>query len=267
MTEQNHIPKLLDGAEPIYMQGNNVGILCLHGLAATPSEMRWYAEHLNQQGYTAYAPRLAGHGADYRDLQRITWHDWYLSALDGYHVLSQHCDQVFVSGLSMGGLLALLIGAHYPVAGIIAMGVPIKQITNRPRWFINLYKRFQPFQNHADKSDFPRQLRDEQLRRNEPNLGRVRYDTWAVQVALELTTMIELVRDNAQNIQQPTCLIYSKSDKTVSYDHLDAMQNLLAHTPIDTHTLEHSGHIMTQDSECATVFDIATAFIREKITH
>src|SRR6478735_3745211 len=41
--------------------GNNVGVLLIHGLCGTPSEMRYVANCLARQGYTVLCPQLAGH--------------------------------------------------------------------------------------------------------------------------------------------------------------------------------------------------------------
>ena len=53
--------------------GGDVGCLVLHGFTATPSEVRWLAEHLAGQGHTVYAPRLAGHGTTPEALARTRW--------------------------------------------------------------------------------------------------------------------------------------------------------------------------------------------------
>lgn len=262
MSEKQDIPSLLPGATPIFKRGNGVGCLCLHGLTASPAEQSWLGEHLANQGYTVYLPRLAGHGADYRDLQHLTWRDWYLSAVDGYHVLSAQCEQVFVTGLSMGGLLSLLLAASYPIDGLVVMGTPILPVTNRPHWIINLVKHLQPYQYFPDKSEFPRRLRQAQIERGERNLGRVRYDLWATQSIVELNNLIEIVHHHSHQITSPTCLIYSKLDKTVPYSHMQQLMGLLAQTSVETHTLEHSGHIMTQDTEQEAVFGLVTDFIQ-----
>src|SRR4030095_16396304 len=97
--------QIMPGAEPYFHRGGKVGCLCLHGFTASPAEVKWFAQHLAAEGYTVYAPRLAGHGTRPQDLARTRWTDWYASASDGYHLLRQQCEKVFVCGMSMGGLL------------------------------------------------------------------------------------------------------------------------------------------------------------------
>jgi len=44
------------------------GVLLVHGLMAAPEEVREWAEYLCAQGYSVYAPRMAGHGTSSADL-------------------------------------------------------------------------------------------------------------------------------------------------------------------------------------------------------
>ena len=63
----------------------------------------------------------------------MKWQDWLLSVEDGYHMLRDSYENVFVMGLSMGSILSLTLASEYPVsgvvlgvvlAGVIALGLP-----------------------------------------------------------------------------------------------------------------------------------------------
>ena len=62
--------------------------------------------------------------------------DWLTSVEDGFHLLSGHCEQVFLMGLSMGGVLSLIQAARLPVDGVVAMSTPyyfpVKWVTGQP---------------------------------------------------------------------------------------------------------------------------------------
>ena len=114
-------PKLANGG---------IGVLLIHGLLASPAELRGYGEHLVQQGYTVMGVRLKGHGSSPYALRDQTWEDWYGSVLRGFKILKAHCKHIFVSGFSTGGALALkLASEQYPeIIGVCAVAVPIKFI-------------------------------------------------------------------------------------------------------------------------------------------
>src|SRR4051812_13660433 len=115
----------MPGAEPFFFPGGRIGCLCLHGLSAAPQEMYWFGKHLHQCGATVYGPRLHGHGVTRDYFRHTRWQDWYLSALDGYHLLRSQCDQVFVLGLSMGALISLRLAASEQIAGVVALAAPL----------------------------------------------------------------------------------------------------------------------------------------------
>ena len=116
-----YIPTIIPGGKLSELRAGPVGCLCLHGVSASPDEMRWFGEHLHSQGITVFAPRAVGHGVHQSHMRTTRWQDWYLSALDGYHLLRKECNQIYVAGLSKGGLLALLVAANEYVDGVIVM--------------------------------------------------------------------------------------------------------------------------------------------------
>jgi esterase/lipase len=116
--------------DPPDSKDNGIGVLLIHGLLASPAELRGYGEHLVKQGYTVMGVRLKGHGSSPYALQNQTWEDWYQSVLRGYKILKAHCKQIFVTGFSTGGALALkLASEHFPeIIGISVVALPIKFI-------------------------------------------------------------------------------------------------------------------------------------------
>jgi len=259
----NHFPTLLPGAEPLFYRGSTIGCLLLHGLTAAPYEVAWMGQHLAAQGLTVCVPRLAGHGADFRLLQRTRWQDWYLSALDGYHLLKTQCDTIFVAGLSTGGLLTLALSAHVAVDGLIVMAAPVSIPQSERTLALARWLKFaRPFIDLPDTTDFPQRLRAEQARRGEPERGRVRYDRWATRALQEFHALMSAAEISLPKITAPALLIYSEADQTVPFFNQERVANQLGSKIIEKHTLKNSGHILTQDMERETVFDLAADFIQ-----
>ena len=81
-------------------------------------------EALHQQGYTCLGVRLAGHATRPEDMIRAHWTDWTASVEDGYQILCGLSSNIFLVGLSMGGILSLLMSTKLNVKGVIAMSTP-----------------------------------------------------------------------------------------------------------------------------------------------
>ncbi|NWF69512.1 MAG: alpha/beta fold hydrolase [Chloroflexi bacterium] len=262
MTHQ--LPQITPGAEPFFYKAeSSAACLCLHGFTAAPDEMRWFGHALAQQGISTYGPRHAGHGVDYHDLARMRWQDWYLGALDAYHLLRQQYAQVFVAGLSMGGLLSLMVAATVPVAGVVVMAAPF--VVNDWKLEATHWLKFAlPFSKQPDISDLPQRIRQEQARRGMPVVGRVRYDDWSTAAAAELHTVMLRAADCLPHVSAPVLTIYSQGDQTVPPKNAAFLQAHIGSKILEQHVLQKSDHVLTQDSECDTVFALAAAFVRRQ---
>jgi carboxylesterase len=250
----------MPGAEPFFHRGGSTGCLCLHGFSASPAEVRWLCLHLAQQGLTVYSPRLAGHGTHYRDLSRMRWSDWYHTALDGYHILRQQCEQVFVAGLSMGGMLALLLGASVPLDGLAVLAAPV--VFRRRRMAAARYfKYIVPYTKQPDRSRLPALICEEQARRGEPVLGRVRYDAWSTGAVGELYTLAQVVRSRLPQVTAPLLLVYSEADQTVPIENAAIIAREVCSQIVEQHLLRNSEHILTQHVEREQVFALVADFI------
>ena len=251
----------MPGAEPFFYRGGATGVLCIHGFTANPSEMRWLGQHLAVQGHTVYGVRLAGHGTHPHDLARTRWRDWYASAHDGLHLLRGACERVVVVGHSMGGLLALLLAAQcdgVDALSVLASPIRFPAKLDHTRWLRYVH----PFTDQPDTSPLQAIIREEQARRGEPVVGRVRYNQWSTFAVYELVELARQVDAFLPFVTQPLQLIYSRKDATVPLDHADHIARRVGSRHVERCTLEASGHILPQDCERETVFDQVAMFVQ-----
>ena len=93
---------LLSGADPIFIEGNEIGFLFVHGFTATPYEGKELSEWLyKQSGITISIPLLPGHGTRPADLKGVSWIDWYKHIKEKYYDLKKRCERIIVCGQSM----------------------------------------------------------------------------------------------------------------------------------------------------------------------
>ncbi|MBE2193146.1 MAG: alpha/beta fold hydrolase [Anaerolinea sp.] len=260
------LPQILPGAEPVYFPGGKVGCLVLHGVTASPQEVYWLAEYLSQQGYTVCLPRHFGHGlVDRHTIKRARWQDWYLSALDAYHLLRRNCDQVFVMGLSMGGLISLLLASALPVDGVAALAAPLF-INAKNQWLAHILRHFGVRVAKFDQSVDPvdQRIREMQRDRGEPETGRVAYYEHTASGVAELFLLQKVVMQHLGAVTAPALLIYSEKDSAVPFGNLSLLErNLSRSRAITTLPLKQSDHIITNDLEHQQVFEAVGAFVKQ----
>ena len=64
---------ILPGAEPFLMKGGSRGVLLIHGITGSPSEMKLLGEFLAEQGFSVLGVRLCGHGTSAGELKNTNW--------------------------------------------------------------------------------------------------------------------------------------------------------------------------------------------------
>ena len=153
-------------------EGGPRGVLLIHGLTGTPAEMRLLGKGLHRAGYTVHGMQLAGHCGTEDDLLATDWHDWYASVGRAADALAQRCTHVFVAGLSMGALLALLLAADRPgqVHGVGVLGATFRYDgwsippLGRLSFLLPLAKRLGIGRHRSFMERPPYGLRDERIR-------------------------------------------------------------------------------------------------------
>jgi esterase/lipase len=115
---------------PFYLESDrsNIGVLLAHGYLASPQQIRPLAEFLHERGYSVYGLRLPAHGTSPGHLAEADWRRWLEAMQHGYSVLRRSCSQVVVGGVSLGGVLAMLLAASDNIKpqAVFAINPPMK---------------------------------------------------------------------------------------------------------------------------------------------
>jgi carboxylesterase len=102
-----------------------IGCLIIHGFGGSIREVKPFKEALELNGYITKCPPLKGHTGIKADLKFVTYQDWVTSAEEELICLKNECDQVFIAGFSMGGLIGIRLALKYKVDGLITINTPI----------------------------------------------------------------------------------------------------------------------------------------------
>jgi len=121
-----------------YLEGSsNRGVLLVHGLTGSPAEMRFIGKQLHRQGFTVYAPALAGHCRDETALKMTRYEDWVGSLREALSHFRHQVSTVHAAGICVGGALALYLAYLEPQAvAKVAIYAPALDYDgwNQPKW-------------------------------------------------------------------------------------------------------------------------------------
>ena len=246
-------------AEPFLFLGDPSKPACLliHGFTGTPKEMRWMGEYLNQQGYTCLGIRLAGHATHPEDMIRSRYTDWIASVESGYHLLRGITENIFLAGLSMGGLLALLLSASLQVRGVIAMSTPSRLPQDYPIWFLRAVSKA---------------IKYSPKRKGEPGSGwfdktayqeQISYPQNPIRSGAELKELIIEMNAALSKVTVPVLLMHSKDDTYVLPENMERIYSALVNARDKTKLyITGSGHVLTRDAAREQVFQSTLEFIQ-----
>lgn len=194
--------------------GNGFGVLLIHGLLASPAELRDYGRHLAEQGYTVLGVRLKGHGTSPFALRDTSYEQWFDSVRRGFNILKSHCARLCLVGFSTGGALALKLAVeqHPEILGVVAISVPVKFVNpafmlvpllhnanTLVRW-LSSYEGVKPFID------------------NTPEHPDINYCSTPIRALYELRRLIQALEALLPDVATPTLLLYADRDPVVATD-------------------------------------------------
>ncbi len=254
MSEQNQllVNPHLDGKSFLWEAGT-VGVLLLHGLTATTTEVRLLGQDLLANGYTVMAPLLPGHGTTPEDLNEQKWEDWAWEAEKSLQHLLTICDRVFVAGESMGGALALYLAIRFPeIAGVICYA-PAVQLRMTAVQLVQL-RAFAPF-----KESMPKE-------KDGHNPYWQGYDVHSLKAVETLVALGSFVRHNLDKIEQPVLVVQGRNDETVAVDVGETILEGVSSTSKQLVWMEHSAHVVLLEDEREQIFTLTREFLAEVST-
>jgi carboxylesterase len=240
--------------EAFFWEGGPVGVLLMHGFTATTAEVRLLGRFLHEHGFTVAGPLLPGHGTTPQDCNRFQWKDWAAAAESAYRQLTSRCDNVFIGGESLGGLLALYLASGHPQAAGVLTYAPALKITNVLAPIVA--PLLAPFIRYAPKSS------------PEPSISDDRWQGYPVnpsRAVIQLFRLQRVVRRRLPAIRQPILILQGRLDKTVHPGVPETIYRAVQSKVKEIHWLEQSHHCVIIDGEWEQAARLTLDFIGQVV--
>lgn len=214
-------------------------------------------EYLHEKGFTCLGIRLTGHATVPEDMIRSNWTDWTASVEEGYCLLKSFTDTIFLVGLSMGGVLSLLLSTQLDVKGVVAMSTPYKLPDDRRLRHIDWIAKMIPYMPKSNEEPGSSWFDKEAWK------GHVSYPENPVRSIGQLNQLLGEMRTALPKIDVPVLLIHSRDDKYVLPENMELIYADLVSTTDKTKIfVTGSGHVVTRDAARHQVFESALEFLR-----
>jgi carboxylesterase len=219
-----------------------VGILLLHGFTGNPFGLRPLAESLAARGHTVVCPLLPGHGTKWEDLGTIAWQDWLTEAERALDDVERRCPEgLVVTGVSMGGALALLLAARHPgrIRGVAVVNAYVRD----PRLAVFPVARLLIRSVKGIGNDISKPGGDERPYERIPARG-----LW------ELSKFLKVVHKELPNVRTPLLVLNSSQDHVVPKGNSRYVLSRAASPSKELVELPSSFHVAWLDHDAELIF-------------
>ncbi|MEQ8201836.1 MAG: alpha/beta fold hydrolase [Syntrophomonadaceae bacterium] len=227
----------------------------IHGFTASPSEVYSVARIVYAEtGMTVSGPLLPGHGCSPQEMNQTRWEDWYGRVEQEIGYLKKKNRQVYITGLSMGGLLALHAASETEeIDGVIIINTPIYTTSSRLMSLAPLLRYFKPY--------YPKKLDGDldQLARQ----GRFAYDVMPLKALRSMHALRDKVIKELPGLELPILLMQSRWDETVDPRSARFIKEKAQRAEVRLVELENSGHIATMGPDTGLIADQIIDFVNQ----
>jgi len=248
-------------------------VLLFHGLTGSPFELKKYGQFLYNNGYDVFAECLPGHGEKFEEIYTVKYQDWLDFSYSAFEKLKSEYEEVFVSGLCLGAVLALAVGIKFQneVAGIISLSTTLYLDGWRLPWYkcfmpvalstiLKFYYNYPECEPHGIKNLKTRSAVKKLLMK-----GDVGMDNFPMTGFKELLDLSAVIRKNLNKVVSPILIIHSKEDDLTSLKSAETVYKKISSEDKEYIVLYDSYHMVLYDNEKEFVFNKALEFLNSHL--
>ncbi len=274
---EQHNPKKYN----FFLKGTNgKGVVLIHGITGTPSEMRYLGKNLQKAGFAVLCNTLPRHCDTLGELKKVTWQEIEAACIEDLHYLKKDCAQVYLAGLSMGALMSIHLAYRFPadVAAVVALAPTIFYdgwAIHKGKIFMNLVWQVPALRNSINiREGWPYGLKDEEVRNNIQRFYKdaqaSKFDNQVLAFGSPFLPLANLyqhhlftkvVQDELALVKTPILIIHAKEDDMTSPKNAQYVYDNIGSTRKSLVLLEDSYHMITIDKEKDKVAEEVIKFL------
>lgn len=239
-------------AQPFDLAAGENAILLIHGFTGSPSHMRPIGEAAQKAGFFARGILLPGHGKTVEEMEKSGDAQWLAACRDAFLDMRARYKRVAVGGLSMGGILSLLLAEEFEPSAVIlfAPALRYKSAVNHLSPMAKHFLRVSPWKGHPYTPE-------EFL--YEYDYG---YEGAPVAKVEDMTRLQKRARANLEKVTSPLLVIQSHNDESVHETVPDLIASRASSAVKEICWVDRSAHVCTIGPDRAYVNERVVDFLR-----
>lgn len=208
-----------------------IGCLIIHGYTGGPYEVEPLRAYLEEHtDWKIHVPQLTGHGKEL-DLAEVPYEVWLNDAKVAFEKLQADCDEIYVVGFSMGGMIAAYLASQYKIDKLVLLSTARK------------YPSFKYLSYYVGKmigDGFKGKLREnETFRHYKSKFGQV-----PLRSNLEFMKLVHETKDYLQDVQSPVLIAQGQKDGLVPFKTVYALEDEIGSEEKEVVFFEESDHLI-----------------------
>ena len=251
-------------------------VILFHGMTGSPYEMKKYGQYLHSLGYDVYCDCLPGHGDKVEEIYTVSYKDWLEHAYSEFKELRGKYDEVYLSGLCLGAVLAIAVAEKYPdeVSGIVALSTTLFLDGWRLPWYkvfiplglssiIRFYYTYPECEPHGIKNERTRTVVKKLLEKSD--VGMMDFPMTCIFELLKLSRYVRN-KDRLSKVVAPILFIHSEEDDLTSKKSAYVVYDGISSEDKNIIILNDSYHMVLYDNEKEYVFNTVGEFFNSHST-
>ena len=245
-------------------------VLLFHGMTGSPYEMKKYGQYLCSLGYDVYCDCLPGHGDKVQEIYTVTYNDWLEYAYSKFRELRGKYEEVYLSGLCLGAVLALAVAEKHPeeVSGVVALSTTLFLDGWRLPWYkvfipvglssiIRFYYTYPECEPHGIKNERTRAVVKKLLEKSD--VGMMDFPMTCIFELLKLSRFVRN-KERLSKVTTPILFIHSEEDDLTSKKSAIVSYEGISSEDKNIIILNDSYHMVLYDNEKEYVFETVGEF-------
>lgn len=226
-----------------------IGCLVIHGFTGGPYEVEPLRKYLAMHtDWKIVVPTLSGHGEEL-DLKDVAHEVWLEEATAALKKLKQTCDEVYVVGFSMGGMIAAYLAATEEVDKLVLLATARKYLS---------FKHLSQYVAEMIGDSFKGKLEENEIYKH----YKSKIGTVPLSANIEFMKLVNKTKDYLEEITTPVFIAQGKQDGLVPYQVAYALEEEIPSEHKEIVFFEQSSHLICLGHDSEVLNKMVYAFLK-----
>lgn len=225
-------------------------VLLLHGFTGNTSDVRQLGRYLQKKGMTSYSINYEGHAEHPKKITSSTPYVWFKQVAEAYDFLrGDGYTNIFVAGVSIGGVMALKLATERDVIGVSTICSPMfmKDSATLYEQFIIYAKKYLSMFEQKTEEEIEREIE-----------GLEKTSTFD-----DISTFINMVRGNLNGVNVPLFVAQAEHDKVINPESANVIFEESETDEKEIKWYDKGGHVLTIDESKEELFEDIYSFMEQ----